>query len=321
MHIHPDLRRLKSDPVLQRQAQVAVEQARNAWLQRPDVASVLEDLSAYGAEESLFDCLALETLMVSPDKARTIIEALMHGMGNVLREYLVAQIPFRHQYSGGISVLQLAESGSAVLSLVTHEALPKARQQTAQSICFSSGERHECYLSGEAKADIFEILADEGDKVSLDLVQQDISAGGCLSLTGARKARLIHSITGSLTMLRLGRKPARPEPTREFRIADGALLHRASGDRRESREEMAMALLGQMGRTDAVPAIETMTKAGSEHIRWQALRECLALDTRAGFAALTQIACDSDDTLCGNAGTLRAQLLEAHPQLTQLEKA
>ena len=54
---------------------------------------------------------------------------------------------------------------------------------------------------------------------------------------------------------------------------------------------------------------------GSAHLRWQALRECLGLDSAVGFAALTGLAQRNDDPLAVPAGALRAQLLETYPQL------
>jgi hypothetical protein len=54
---------------------------------------------------------------------------------------------------------------------------------------------------------------------------------------------------------------------------------------------------------------------GSAHLRWQAVRECLALDTARGFALLSRIAADPADDLSTSAGALRAQLVETYPQL------
>ena len=59
-------------------------------------------------------------------------------------------------------------------------------------------------------------------------------------------------------------------------------------------------------------------EAGSPHLRWQALRECLGLDSAIGFAALSAIARRSVDPLAVPAGALRAQLLEAYPQLAEV---
>ena len=55
-----------------------------------------------------------------------------------------------------------------------------------------------------------------------------------------------------------------------------------------------------------------------DHLRWID-RECLALDTAAGFRALATLARLADDPLACPAGALRAQLVEAHPQLLSLE--
>ena len=80
-----------------------------------------------------------------------------------------------------------------------------------------------------------------------------------------------------------------------------------------------LALLGRMGRREAAPTMAAMAReSGSEALRWQALRECLALDTKEGFEALTDVARATGDPLAMPAGALRAQLVEAHPELLSL---
>jgi hypothetical protein len=75
-----------------------------------------------------------------------------------------------------------------------------------------------------------------------------------------------------------------------------------------------------MGRADAAPHMAALARdEGSPAVRWQALRECLALDTMAGFQALCALATSHGDPLAGAAGALRAQLVEAYPQLRQIE--
>lgn len=90
-----------------------------------------------------------------------------------------------------------------------------------------------------------------------------------------------------------------------------------------SRQEMMLAILGRMKRTEAAPEMAALAqdKAADESLRWQALRECLALDSGTGFVALAMLARDAADPLCGPAGALRARLVEAHPQLLLLENA
>ncbi len=318
MRIDPVLGELRSDPNPQFLAQRAVEQARDAWFARPDIAAILEDLSAYGAGQTLVSCTALETLMASPNKAKAVVAALMHSMGTVLREYPIAQIPFRHQFQGGTSVLQLAETGRASLSLLTYQDMPEAAAEPTKSLCFSGGERHEIYLAGKAQVETYEVVHEDQQGADLDWSKVTVQAGDLLDFVGANVTRLVRNVAGRLVVLRLGRSPANPLPAREFSIPEGRLLHRASGDRKESQEEMAMALLCRMQRTDVVPALEKVAFDGSGHLRWEALRSVLALDTGRGFNALQQIACDERDPLSPAAGALRAQLLESYPQLQHL---
>jgi len=80
-----------------------------------------------------------------------------------------------------------------------------------------------------------------------------------------------------------------------------------------------LPLLGKMGRADAAPLIAGMAlEPGSDGLRWQALRECLGLDTLTGFRTLTEMAGRPDDPLANSAGALRAQLIETYPQLAEV---
>ena len=131
---------------------------------------------------------------------------------------------------------------------------------------------------------------------------------------------LLRRIAGSLVSLKLQRRAAGCGETREYDLADGTLVHQAAGTARDSRLELAATLLGRMGRSDAAPALADLaTEPGSASLRWQALRECLGLDTATGFAALCRIAADAADPLAAPAGALRARLVEQHPQLATLQ--
>jgi len=111
-----------------------------------------------------------------------------------------------------------------------------------------------------------------------------------------------------------------PAPGREYDAASGRLLHRSAGRIGTSRREAIIALLGRMGRADAAPQIARVAlDEGDPSLRWQALREALALDTATGFRALASVARRGEDPLAAQAGALRAQLLETHPELAQLE--
>jgi len=122
-----------------------------------------------------------------------------------------------------------------------------------------------------------------------------------------------------LVSLRLHRIASMPAPTREYALSSGALLRQSAGEIRASRQEAMLAVLGRMRRADAVPVMAAIAREpGDASLRWQALRECLALDTAAGFSALGDLACAPTDPLAAPAATLRTQLLAAHPELAGL---
>ena len=97
---------------------------------------------------------------------------------------------------------------------------------------------------------------------------------------------MLTSVDGCLVSLRLQRRPANAGPAREYELASGRLIHQAAGNPRDSRIEMMLALLGRMGRGDAAPLMARMAREdGSAALRWQALRECLALDYAGGLSS------------------------------------
>ncbi len=122
-------------------------------------------------------------------------------------------------------------------------------------------------------------------------------------------------------LLQLLRTPAEPQPSREVRISDGAVLMQSDGDKRISQQALVMAVLGEMGRMDAVPTIAEMASEGPDHLRWEALRQVLAMDTLAGLALLETISQYPGDGLCEPATALKSDLLRQYPQLRELVSA
>lgn len=143
--------------------------------------------------------------------------------------------------------------------------------------------------------------------------------GDVLSRDALSEALQYSSISGTLVTLDLNCRDRRAVVAREVALADGAPLRQSACDPRDSRHELMAALLGQMARTDAAPALAALARTDAPApLRWQVLREALALDTRAGFAALGAVADRPGDPLARAAHDLRAQLQAAHPQLREL---
>ncbi|QZD89131.1 hypothetical protein K3148_09810 [Qipengyuania aurantiaca] len=314
MRIDPQIRALRGDPASQRLAQEELVAACDSWRSGAG-AEALADLQRYGEGQPLDECPALKTLLNDQAAAFAWLAPLLDAGLESLTRNPLGQFPMRHQYSDGVAMIQLGLSGRAALTLIAYDEL----QQSPKSASFSAGERHELVLSGVGDFRFVDLLEERANSAAIDQRVRRLVAGETLSCDGATQTRVLERVHGRMVMLRLARTDAAQSDTRQYSLEDGRLLHRASGNRLESQREMATALLGRMGRSDAAPLLAELTREGSAHIRWQSLRECLGLDTATGFAALTQIAADASDELSSPASALRAQLLEAYPQLASLE--
>lgn len=315
MRIDPELRALRGDTASQRKAQETLESARDAWRSGPARAA-LDALATFGGGAALEDCGPLAALFDGSGTALALVGDLVASILGALRDHPLGQVPLRHQHSDGLSVLQLAQSGRATLTLL---AYADTGAEPPASACFAGGERHEVVLSGAADILLLELLKEGADRAAIDCRVRRVVSGEVLHLAGANRTKSVRRVHGNMVVLRLARSEQVPCGAREYALADGRLLHRASGSRSESRHELALAVLGRMGRRDAAPLMAEMAGEGSDHIRWQALRECLALDTLSGFAVLVRMARDPADPLAAAAGALRAQLLETYPQLAAIE--
>ena len=313
MRIDPAIRALRGDRARQRLAQAGVREVKSAWLALPRTQRLARDLESYGKGRPLAGCEDLSALF--DHKQVGLFDHLVEQMIAALAREPLARIPFSHTCKPGFAALQLLESGNAALSLVLYDAGANGRVARARSIAFQDCERHELVLAGSAVIRIVQRSSRPDGGAMFDCKSRRLGPGSVLSFDGTRSAKLVDEVETATVILRLSRTPANPCPAEEFDLATGDLLHRATGSKAESQRELAMELLGRMGRTDAAPAIERAAMRGSADLRWQAVRECLALDTARGFALLSRIAADPADDLSRPAGALRAQLVETYPQL------
>lgn len=317
MRIDPAIAELRRDPAPQQRAQAALERARDGWRVSPPIAALLAELRDYGAGAKFAACPVLARALGDFAFARDLVGRLMTALAAGVRAHPLGHVPLRHQYAQGLAVLQLAQAEGATLSLLCYEARAGA-VGLAETVCFAGGERHEVCLAGAAEARFFELLREEPQRAELACEARRIAPGDRHAFSGPRRTKIVDRPLGRMVMLRAARGDPAPAPAREYRIADGALVHCASGDRAESRDEMAAAVLGAMGRADAAPVLADIVRGpASAHLRWQALRQALALDTAIGVAVLTQVARDTADDLAPPAGALRASLLERHPALAE----
>ncbi|MFN4112779.1 MAG: HEAT repeat domain-containing protein [Sphingomonadaceae bacterium] len=317
MRIDPALHALRSEPALQRAAQVRLEQARHAWQTDGIMSEVASDFMRFAADEPLAALPCLTACLSQTATGQRLVAGLVGAIAPALRHNPFGLVPFRHQLTAGHAVLELVRHGRAALSLMVYR--PQAGPAAA-SVCFTSGERYELCLRGEGQGRLVR-LARRGEKrAELAEAACWFGPGWLRSFDNGGETKLVDQVTVPLVMLRLSRDPAQPGPAREYRLTDGALIHQAAGDRRDSRRELALAVLGGMGRRDALPAMQAAARSGASHVRWEAVRQVLAMDSGAGFALLGSIARDPSDALSAPAAAQRARLLETVPQLARAEE-
>lgn len=223
---------------------------------------------------------------------------------------------WRHFTDDVLASLVLARHETATLTLQAFDGRGLAKMPEPEAVNFSPGEVWDHILAGTAQAELVRIERELPEAAELSREAVQLLPGIVSHRHGAREAQLFRKITGSLVTLKLQRGAGQGTVARQFRLGDGVLLHQAAGTPRESRLELTAALLGRMGRTDAAPMLAAMAEEeAATSLRWQALRECLALNSGVGFVTLCRLATRPDDPLAAPAGALRAQLLESYPQL------
>lgn len=320
MIIHPELRALRGDDSPQRDAQTALFKAVGAWKGMPAFAVVAADLDRFAGGEA-FAMLPSLSAIFAPDSqaALDFVASFTAIATSALEAAPLGHVPLRHFTDGCTSTLLLAHSGSVTLSLVALDAIEVAARPAPRNISFGPNETWELVLAGRAIAEVITCTPDGPLSARLDRRELAVQPGCLMMRDCQREARLLRELDTTLVTLRLQRRCADAGPVREYDLASGALVHQAAGNPRDSRIEMMLALLGRMRRTDAAPQMAALALGeGSSALRWQALRECLALDTQIGFQTLCRLAASGGDGLAGPAGALRAQLIEMHPQLQEL---
>lgn len=322
MDIRPELMALRADDSPQRRIQQRLVAQSAAWRQSGPGAAIEAELLAFSRGRGLDELPALGALF-APDS--TAAADLVDGVVNWLLAELGAdplgQVPLRHQCERSLATLQLARCHGASLALQAIDGAGLAGRPPPVSVSFSANETWDHVLAGTAEVEEVLIVGQRAGGAVLERRPASLAAGAIASRHGRTRAQLLRRVPGVLVTLKLQRRDGSGVPTVEYALDDGRLLHQAAGDPRDSRLELTAALLGRMGRIDAAPLLAAMAEeAGSAHLRWQALRECLGLDSAIGFGALTHIARRSGDPLAVPAGALRAQLLEAHPQLAELAR-
>lgn len=324
MLVRPELQALRVDDRPQRAIQHRLVAQAEAWRSLGAGAGLADELSRFAAGAPLAGLPRLGALFApagdAADAADDLASAVVEWLVAELAAAPLGQVPLRHQCDRTCATLVLAHCPTATLVLQAVDGAGLARHPAARSASFTATETWERVLAGRASA--LRVTAAQQGRDRAALVSQTVAlrAGDMAFRSGKTEARLLTAVPGVLVTLKLQRSDGSGAPSREYALDDGRLLHQAAGSPRDSRLELTAALLGRMERADAAPLLAALAvERGSPQLRWQVLRECLALDSGAGFAALAALAGRGDDPLAQPAQALRQQLLHTYPQLAGVE--
>lgn len=291
-----------------------MEAARDAWLESPEVAAIVEAMAAFGEGLAIERLPLLGDLIDNHRSAGQFVQRWCDAMVGVMRSQRLGLVPFRYNCTNGFTSVRLASVGCVSLSLLAYEE--RAAPITPSNAVFADRALYEVVLAGKASGLVHRLDPPSPAPIA---ARQEWRAGDCIQTLGMNQARQVVSVSGRFSLLQLARENPSAAPTRQVSLESGELRHSASGDKRESQKEMALAVLEAMQRRDAVPAIAQLAHEGSAHLRWQAVRHAIALDPQRGFSLLSGLASASDDALAMPARELHRQLGQAYPQLLEQE--
>ncbi len=307
MLVHPEIAALRGNGPAQRRVQARMAAASCAWRAVPQVETIARALDAYGAGAPLEDCCALAQALCDIGHSRALILPWIAETTVALREEPLGEVPHRYRVAPGLTSIQLMRSGRATLSLLAYER-PVAAPSDPETALFQDRETHEIVLSGAARG-TSHTMTETGRIVTCD---HRWKAGDRIRCPDDRHARQVVAAKEAMLLLQLTRLPGCPGPTREYRLADGALVHCASGDKAASQRFMALSVLGALGHPATLSTFEAraIDRDEDSEVRWEAVRQALAMDPRAGMSLLGRLRGDPADPLARPAADLEDTLAQ-----------
>lgn len=325
MQGRPFLNALRSDEADWAQGQTALAERLTAWRAEPSVSAVLTAMACFGAGSALELCHPLAELFNADgaraqDFARQFVAAGVDG----LDAHPLGQLPLPHGRRDAVPTLVLARTGRASLALAVYDGAALGRLPAPKTAKFEPQETWLTVLSGSGKADMILRRDGDGPRAVLQSGRIDLTPGTTFYRYGLREAMQVRRATGGLVVLRLQRALADQESAQEYSLPDGALVHQAAARPDDTRCELVLSLLGRMNRQDALTqmariALREADRGAGQGLRWEAVREVLSLDTRAGVDLLMRLSGGADDPLAQPAASLLASLLQNWPDLGRAE--
>lgn len=295
MHIHPDLVRLRGRFA----PQPCTDAAIAAWRALPDVAAVMAALARFDAGEGIAALPELARILSDGAAARAFAEGFIAPVSAAQKAEPLAQLPLGHSAGQAMVRLRLTSQGRTGLTLAVFA--PRARA-IPPSVLFEDCAVHEIFLSGEGRALLHRL--DGGRLASAEVI---CAPGTRFARQGPQEARQIIAVMRPVLLLQLTREALQPAPSREIAFDDARLLKTISGCKTTSQKMMALGVLGALGHRDGLAEMAriALDVAASRDLRWEALRQLLALDAGRGVAVLATLASQPDGELTSPAAALK----------------
>ena len=280
---------------------------------------VLADLDRMNAGAEAADCPDLMALFApGGETGRGFVVDLISAIAGGFAAQPLSRLPLGNTATPGLGVLFFGRIGGAVLAISVFDGAHWRGDAPGHITAFQPTTIDEVVIAGTGCGTLVSIVGEDGPgAVTLARRAVTLTPGTVITRDNRREELVLHRFAGQMVTLRLQRTSPGDGLVRDIDLDTGRVVHLSSADPGESRRQLMIALLGHMGRTTSAPVLAGLAGrvSASPGLRWQALRECLGLDTAAGFAALCAMAGDAADPLAGAAGALRAQLVEDHPVL------
>lgn len=293
MQVYPDIAALRDDSVRQRRTVAAMQRHLSAWRSKRDVNRLMSELKKYGDGAELGQCECLVGLVQDRAIARSFIEDWIASLIASARTEPFLEPQFAHHASNASTSMRLMRAGGTCLDIVAFESGGSDTRRHG-AVTFIDSESHDLVLRGSLKGRWCRLQRTGGEQ-TLEVSHMEIAEGAIL-ISNTETTWQPIGANGSALVLRLSRQPALPSPTRTYSIEDGTLLRIADGGKAASERLMAVSILGAIGDDCALERLRHVAADRKEepHIRWEAIRQTLALDARSGEALLIELDRDDD---------------------------
>ena len=218
--------------------------------------------------------------------------------------------------------LMMLDDGRVHLSLAIVDAAAWQARRTGAGgdpgiIDFAAGwTRIKVVIADDLVVQHHELISAKGSLQAIPTPPLKIEPGQEFALANATEALRFTHVGADAVILRLVVRDPLARQAVECDSQSGAVVRIRQAQSHEGRIRMTLSLLRSLGVGEAVSFVRDGMPDWPAHLRWHAVMEALALESRAGFALLEDLLRDDPDPqIRRQASRLRDSLLARYPDL------